>query len=175
MVACGIGVTRTVAGTASPTSLKTRRNIMDDDLEVIRTPDKIVRSSFSLNPKVIEPGPALDALIADKVLDEDVVREDGVYYLKEQLEFEREYLQVPHYSTSIAAAWEVVESFNNMVLFVVTRGVTKQEGPIEQQWTCELEQRDRSKDYWLKIVHGDTAPHAICLAALKAVGYEETK
>lgn len=65
---------------------------------------------------------------------------------------------IPHYSTSIEAAWEVVEKC------------------LEEGWEFDLFMngiqydvglyRDREKPSGI----GDTAPHAICLAALKASG-----
>ncbi len=65
----------------------------------------------------------------------------------------------PHYSTDIAAAWEVVEKFQAED-FDVRVGFCR--------W------RDDGRVGWLAWVGkadalADTAPHAICLAALKAV------
>ena len=62
-------------------------------------------------------------------------------------------------STDIAAAWEVVEKFKEFQLWL--------EGDI---FMAELKYAD-NMEY---AVSADTAPLAICLAALKAVGYDES-
>lgn len=66
----------------------------------------------------------------------------------------------PPYSTEISAAWEVVEKFPAMQLFKYANGLG---------WDC----------YWhaesgpLNVhAQAETAPLAICLAALKALGVE---
>lgn len=58
------------------------------------------------------------------------------------------------YSTDIAAAWKVVEKFGHVVL----------SGPesVSNQWLATFDAKRES-------VWGDSAPLAICLAALKAV------
>ena len=71
----------------------------------------------------------------------------------------KNYEDLPHYSTDISAAWEVVaknfsdielESFDNLSSW--------------ECWVC-------GKEGYTK-AYADTAPMAICLAALKAVGVE---
>ena len=82
----------------------------------------------------------------------------------------------PLYSTDISAAWRVVEHFKSLgkELQIVSFS-----GSDEQQWSvsnCNCE----SMFYggWEGTgageitVFSDTAPHAICLAALEAVGHE---
>jgi hypothetical protein len=64
---------------------------------------------------------------------------------------------IPNYTTDIAAAWEVVLKF----------GVTIS-GPMEDgTWIASCGPRSR-----YSTEHGTSAPHAICLAALKAKGVE---
>jgi hypothetical protein len=70
-------------------------------------------------------------------------------------------------STDIAAAWEVVDKFTADGTFArIERGTTGGLGcPVTPHWEVGL-----SKDgycYWAK---ASTAPLAICLAALKALG-----
>lgn len=60
----------------------------------------------------------------------------------------------PSYSTDIDAAWEVVEKL---------AGTFRLEYEKYSDWDCEL---------GLGSAHAKTAPLAICLAALKAVGCE---
>jgi len=62
---------------------------------------------------------------------------------------------LPDYSTSIAAAWEVVEKFEAMQLFRYTTG---------RYIACLADGNSLHEG------EADTAPLAICKAALKAVG-----
>jgi hypothetical protein len=65
----------------------------------------------------------------------------------------------PAYSTEIAAAWSVVELFPE-----TGRGLHLMQSMARGgRWRCTFDMEDG--------VWGDTAPHAICLAALKSVGY----
>jgi hypothetical protein len=66
--------------------------------------------------------------------------------------------RVPDYSTDIAAAWEVVEKLGLLKTSRLT-----QDNPDE--WVVETKEHDP-----LDIASGETAPLAICRAALKAVG-----
>jgi hypothetical protein len=73
---------------------------------------------------------------------------------------------LPHYSTSIAAAWEVVENLRHDLAASFNIDV---EGPSDWvakfTWTIE--------DYWCRGVgRSDSAPTAICLAALKSKGID---
>ena len=98
---------------------------------------------------------------------------------------------VPHFSTDIAAAWLVVEK---IVPLAIARGQWFTISQRDWPWTTETVMRqDRFKNgepgKWTagfqyseydgdvfagKPISADTAPLAICLAALKAVGYRET-
>lgn len=62
----------------------------------------------------------------------------------------------PPYSTDIAAAWEVVEKFGQAFDRLYFSG---------GKWECWIEPSvgERAQEF------GDSAPHAICLAALSAV------
>lgn len=87
-------------------------------------------------------GREMDELVAEKVMNSE--------------------FDVPHYSTSIEAAWAVVEKMNDR--FAVSFSCCSQ----AVEWHCELSCSEN--------VHfsakGGTAPLAICLAALDAVGVE---
>lgn len=99
-----------------------------------------------MNIDELKPGRELDALVAEKVFGVDV---GDIYYDSTMQEITN--FSIPHYSTDISAAWEVVEKFGRFDLILNGSGA----------WCAEFYGSwDRS--------FGDSAPHAICLAALKA-------
>ncbi len=115
------------------------------------------------------PGIELDALIAEKVFD----KSEDSYTLKDGYEF-----GIPNYSTNISAAWEVVEAIKSIRLkdskeaefFIeaITLGTDKGKyiaGFQYDSWYDETTFRPI-------LEFGESAPHAICLAALKAVGHD---
>ncbi len=71
-----------------------------------------------------------------------------------------------HYSTDIAAAWEVVEKVqaNGWTFHVDDVGFNN---GIEGKWRVLLTEAETGDKH--VFADGDTAPHAICLAALKAM------
>ena len=75
------------------------------------------------------------------------------------------------YSTDISAAWEVVEKLRKSYRVRIHE--------FGSGWQASLEIKDGRLRYPIEISHegdesanSDTAPHAICLAALKAVGID---
>jgi hypothetical protein len=118
----------------------------------------------------MSPGRDLDRLIAEKVMGRKVY---GDRISREAPELDIPECWLPRYSSDIAAAWEVVEKLrdSNFQLTLVTTKLsalatfyTPQERII---WDNSLPEGHTP----LKAI-GDTAPHAICLAALKAMGVE---
>ena len=67
---------------------------------------------------------------------------------------------VPHYSTDWRAAGEVIEKFGPPGWVNLTYS------KADRTWMCAL-------GYCADLVHGQTGPHAICLAALAAVEKSE--
>lgn len=109
----------------------------------------------------LKPGRELDALIAEKVMGltlkpMPLSQADGS--VKEELTFwdGPRLLRLPPYSTRIAAAWEVVEKIK------ANHALTIHAESLSGGWLLHID-RD------IKI-GGATAPHVICLAALKAIG-----
>lgn len=76
---------------------------------------------------------------------------------------------VPHYSTSIADAWLVVEKMRNKKTALCLLSVYE---PAKNsfQWLCKVEFIGSDR---FEFSAQDSAPLAICLAALKAMGGEE--
>lgn len=120
----------------------------------------------------LEPGRELDALVAEKVMGLENVKfqplrtkkipggnnfliiNEDLYYGCGELE-----KQVPTYSTDIISAWEIVEKLKH----------------LEPELTWSDEHQCWHMTLWKGANQGmmpgsKTAPHAICLAALKAVG-----
>lgn len=96
----------------------------------------------------MNPGRELDALIAERVMGGKTKCTEIPGY-----EF------IPNYSEDIAAAWEVVEKL-------------KKPRPI---FNLECDQRlgRWNANFYGAAAEGDTAPHAICLAALAALPEEK--
>lgn len=111
-------------------------------------------------------GREMDALIAEKVMGYTLSGLSLPAYPKYKLfdiesgEFSGYVKEVPHYSTDIAAAWEVVEKMKNY-LFVCGRT----DDGIWEAYFFPV----NSGIGKLSEAHGDTAPSAICRAALKTM------
>lgn len=132
----------------------------------------------------MKPSRELDALVAEKVMGwyyidhpypENLWVEPGKRttffppHFKWSMEEEKKMpgisngISCPDYSTDIQAAWQVVEKLkeNKDHLTKITIGT------ILSSWLVAVEVDD--KGYFM--AHEHSAPHAICLAALKAVGH----
>lgn len=112
----------------------------------------------------MKPGRELDREVAEKVMG---LREK-LAEAKTQREYDSVRLHIefcPEYSTDIASAWEVLNAFTQGK---VNRAICHADVRFDAdhcRWHAWLA--------WGKQRHSDiaeTAPHVICLAALKAVG-----
>ena len=137
----------------------------------------------------MKPGRELDAMVAEKVMGlrpkqcklhpgntrcgvqsfeiegKTIFQEWGCLYClrysKKRIDPARE---LKPYSTDIAAAWEVVEKLQERGTLTVSSARGGSVGELKTfAWCVEI--HGPEVEEW-----GDTAPHAICLAALKAVG-----
>lgn len=112
------------------------------------------------------PGRKLDALIAEKVMGypdklkadkyDNVYRKSGDSWIA---------TAIPNYSTEIAAAWEVVEKMRLQGFFTSVTDLSLDSGIEDWSWSF-VDIKTGSRRYNGR----GTAPHAICLAALKAKG-----
>jgi len=132
----------------------------------------------------MKPGRELDALVAEKVFGAKKITQDARGLLRADIDLytpccpcmedrmsREDFRDVPEYSTDIAIAWEVVEklrSIPGMDLDVSWDG---------GRWLVNLGIYRKDERGYLNLDYdsvqeeeGETAPHAICLAALKAVG-----
>ena len=100
-------------------------------------------------------GRELDALVAEKVMGQETTEwTDGLGGTGVTF-----FAPVEPYSTDIAAAWEVAEKL------IQTLGIAVEQPFHDGIWRCTI------FGLWPKkwVCHGETAPLAICRAALKAV------
>lgn len=116
---------------------------------------------------MIEPGPCLDALIAEKVMDFKYVHafefEHGGKSQHGIIMTENSTYFLPPYSTDISAAWKVVEKMQKNDWAIILDNMQDYLG----NWQAHFE-----KDKFVETAESESVPHAICLAALKAVGVE---
>ena len=105
----------------------------------------------------MKAGRELDALIAEKVMGLAGVRDGKSWLYGDNWTYHKKGVLclVPHYSTQIADAWLVVEKFFKFSL-----------GSDGLIYLCKF--ADAPNKNW-SLGTGDTAPLAICLAALKEV------
>lgn len=107
----------------------------------------------------LKPGRELDALIAEKVMGLRVVPHAGDFIVIYPTE---EWDPLPWYSSEIADAWEVVEKItagDRAMSLIFERGI----------WCCKANMEFEPTGH----EHvAETAPLAICLAALKSIGVE---
>ena len=126
----------------------------------------------------MKPGRELDALVAEKVMgqtvrladDMGVDHDEGDFFVNKPDSKEPRWghmLGLPHYSTDIAAAWAVVEKMQGLGWTFQVDDVGFNDS-TEGKWRVVLTEETKGHDY--HPADGDTAPHAICLAALKACG-----
>lgn len=119
-------------------------------------------------------GRDLDALVAEKVMGWDVSRDSLWQEVYEQpddfVETSKERKlrrTLQPYSTDIATAWDVVDKMSE-------KGEWTLNGQERLGWTATFYASTGGMDAKVTRVEGtaETAAHSICLAALKAVGYE---
>ena len=127
----------------------------------------------------------IDALVAEKVMGQPVEWVEVLDYLSRRKE---PYLcesnegqgandEVEHYSTSISAAWELLDRFGFIVGPRFKAGAYPTDHPgIRTGWyvykTWDAAANDTYEWEQHAFAEADTLPMAICLAALKAVGVE---
>jgi hypothetical protein len=123
--------------------------------------------------ELTRPSRELDALVAEKVMGEQVrgtwiidgVRPDGI---------PNRQCPVEHYSSDIASAWEVVEKLADLGWCIELKHYPKG-SPQGPKWLVFLwREFDAGEGEIIREpafqLPADTAPLAICLAALKAAG-----
>lgn len=99
------------------------------------------------------PGRELDALIAEKVM--GLRCPDWISCGRGRGAWEH---SLKHYSTDISAAWEVVEKLNLLERFELSRR--------DKKFTITTYSQYENHSIY---VEAPTAPHAVCLAALKVM------
>lgn len=112
----------------------------------------------------MKPGRELDALVAERVMGWTDIKfgEEKTAGLLEgfgQPPSNSGRIAFPNYSTDISAAWEILEEF---CLTHLTHGVNG--------WCCIIGRQIDETTVHSTEAKAETAPHAICLAALKVLG-----
>lgn len=108
----------------------------------------------------------LDALIAEKVMGWTL----AVSIIQNGKVVDRPLGSVPRYSSSIIAAISVFEKIREKLGPIAELNIS---GPWDglSGWKCRITAGKSFHDFTVvATAHGASAPHAICLAALKAVG-----
>lgn len=117
----------------------------------------------------MKPGRELDAVIAEKVMGFTLVLGPGEIGIKVNI---TECKRIPHYSTDIAIALIMVEHITkttNLNAFQINRPIT--EGG---KWTSNFfEKKEHEINVIYDLEEGESVPHAICLAALRAIERNE--
>lgn len=112
----------------------------------------------------LQPGPLLDRLVAEKVMGLEVLQDDSG---RSFTPLGNVGYSLPEYSTSIEAAWSVVDKLYpefRLELNSILNGYCVQFLKVDMKDPFET---------WQVIgdsIESETVPHCICLAALKAVG-----
>lgn len=126
---------------------------------------------------MMKPGRELDALVAEKVMGWAPNYPGGWPHPPKDEPNRKRHMAadgttvIPAYSTDIAAAWEVVEKvgplFGQRSFHLRWAPVMKDD---DTPWLASWFDINVDHDTGAAHGRGGTAPHAICLAALKAVG-----
>lgn len=119
-----------------------------------------------MNINELKPGRELDALVAEKVMGWARIIMADQAWADVSNNWHSDYMGtvggkrtvIPLFSTDIAAAWEVVEKFDDY-------GVWRHEGQAKHH--AEFKREFGKWKRWA--AEGESASHAICLAALKAL------
>lgn len=115
-------------------------------------------------------GRELDALIAEKVMGWAPVHDGLNFRWADGGDYEKRHRYVCDWSpsTDIAAAWQVVERMDSLGWYLTIDRLSS--GERVRFWRCEwmryTEENEKCGDCW---EDADTAPLAICRAALEAV------
>jgi Phage ABA sandwich domain len=111
-----------------------------------------------------------DAIVAEIVMGYSKVAEPKggwlnpfKYYISSDDVAAYEHDRLPHFSTSISAAWTVMEDIGN------TKALFYHDA--YSQWECRFDKSRCIYEDCRITVMADTAPLAICLVALKAEGF----
>jgi hypothetical protein len=113
----------------------------------------------------MKPGRELDALIAEKVMGQKLHQSAFHGFLW----FGEDGFPVKPYSTDIAASWEVVEKIKTIGPFSPDGIILRHDPYGEPEWIVGVHEWDEIKTIAASTI---SMSHAICLAALKAIGVE---
>jgi hypothetical protein len=107
----------------------------------------------------------IDRLVDKHVMNSNMVIWEETPYLRARMKRDDE---IPHYTTNIADAWQVAEKLRETKIFSLYDAWDEDDNKI---FCAVFEYNDTYHVVDYK-GYADTAPLAICLAALKSVGIE---
>lgn len=117
----------------------------------------------------LKPGRELDKLIATQVMGLQLVSGRSPFSDEPAAFGPTHAYRLPNFSTDDEAAWEIRSHLQKKGLWVVTGKTLHPTGPIE--WNATVNRMGSNGEITETYqANGDSAPHAICLAALMAVG-----
>lgn len=122
-------------------------------------------STTDPHPVPLQAGRKLDGIIAERVfgLRYETEIESGPWGWYRGENWVCDFYDLPEYSTEIGSAWEVVEKVDNR------NAVAKEIGV--RVFTLNLyDDGSYSASFFNAAAHAETAPLAICLASLRAIG-----
>lgn len=123
----------------------------------------------------MKPGRELDALVAEHVMLWDRVQKAGTEYwsndgrIVELAKYDADYNPPDPWSpsTDLRAAGQVIDALAKRDIGIELITLPNQD---VECWTLQRTKAERHEAYWQ--LFAPTIPHAVCLAALKAVGVE---
>lgn len=157
---------------------------MDCEIAAQEAIARIVPILGTIGESKMNAGPDLDALIAEKIFGwseiQSVKAIHGNQYqgydpndVPSQFTGYRPKRVVPQYSTDIAAAWKVVEKLNLFEEYSLSKSIVGQFPGENGKWKIETYELDSMGSLGemshFTFAEAETAPLAICLAALKAI------
>lgn len=155
-------------GSIFPIGAVTFKTMSDEELKTLGL--KRLKSKQSKKILVVRE---LDALIAEEVMGWRIFPDgpNGEMHTIDANQCECHEYDIPHYSTDIAAAWEVVEKLKTIGLrdFNIELSSGSEhlnEWEVSIYW---LDDEQRHGPFYFSSDSTNSAPYVICLAALKAV------
>jgi len=121
----------------------------------------------------------IDALVAEKIMGRKKTArycyDEKIEILLPESHIKSGFVDIPHYSTDISAAWEVVEKMREKEFAFSIATVKHMANPIRYEWIAKFEFFRNQGEYCFEFEFNENEATAICLAALKALGIDASE